>query len=254
MKQDSIEPKNRSTVIDPAHEETGHLDDAVIGRAFRISAFALVALLVVASGVWWYVKRKPAAAAPKVTQLSSPVAPQQATEQMPSVKFTDITTAAGITFVHNNGATGEKLLPETMGSGVAFLDFDNDGDQDLFFVNGTSWPDKKPAASKPSTPALYRNDGQGHFEDVTVGSGMDISFYGTGVAVGDYDNDGWVDVFVGAVGLNKLFRNRGEGKFSEAATTVGVAGTTNQWSTSCAWIDYNNDGLLDLFVANYVQW
>src|SRR5687768_15332482 len=235
MKQDSIEPKNRSTVIDPAHEETGHLDDAVIGRAFRISAFALVALLVVASGVWWYVKRKPAAAAPKVTQLSSPVAPQQATEQMPSVKFTDITAASGITFVHNNGATGDKLLPETMGSGVAVFDFDGDGDQDLLLANATWWPGKAPAGRPATTPALYQNDGSAKFRDVTAGSGLDVSFYGMGVAVGDYDNDGRVDVFFSAVGESKLFHNEGNGKFNDVTSEAGVAGSATQWTTACAW-------------------
>src|SRR6185369_16405228 len=109
-------------------------------------------------------------------------------------KFTDITSQAGITFVHNNGVYGDKLLPETMGGGVAFFDFDNDGNQDLLFVNGTSWPWKQEKAS--STAALYRNDGTGRFEDVTRGSGLDVSFYETGVAVGDYDNDGFVDVFI----------------------------------------------------------
>jgi enediyne biosynthesis protein E4 len=246
---DSLEVK--TAVAEPETEETGHLDDAVIGRAFRGSAIALVALLLTGGGVWWYVKRKPAPAAPKITQLSSPVVPQRASEQMPSVKFTDITAAAGIQFVHNNGATGDKLLPETMGSGVAIFDFDNDGDQDLLFVNGASWPGK-PAST--ATQALYRNEGNARFTDVTAGSGLDVSFYGMGVAVGDYDNDGLVDVFFTAVGETKLFRNIGGGKFQDVTSAAGVAGTPTQWTTASAWFDYDNDGDLDLYVGRYVKW
>jgi enediyne biosynthesis protein E4 len=247
--RDSLEVK--SAVAEPEAEETGHLDDAVIGRAFRGSAIALVALLVIGGGVWWYVKRKPAPAAPKITQLSSPVVPQRVGEEMPEVKFTDITAAAGIKFVHNNGATGDKLLPETMGSGVAIFDFDSDGDQDLLFVNGTAWPGK-PAS--PATQALYRNEGNARFTDVTVGSGLDVSFYGMGVAVGDYDNDGFVDVFFTAVGETKLFRNTGNGKFQDVTSAAGVAGTPTQWTTAAAWFDYDNDGDLDLYVGRYVKW
>src|SRR5258706_4494596 len=109
--------------------------------------------------------------------------------EIPRVEFTDITKQSGITFVHNNGAAGDKRLPETMGGGVAFFDFDNDGDQDLLFVNSTYWPDHIPTGKKPTTMALYQNDGKGHFTDVTAGSGLDVGFYGMGVAVGDYDND-----------------------------------------------------------------
>jgi enediyne biosynthesis protein E4 len=251
--KDSLEPK-RSTAVEPEHEETGHLDDAVIGRAFRISAFALIVLLVLVASVWWYVKRQPIPAAPKVTQLSSPVAPQPATEQMPTVKFADITAASGITFVHNNGATGDKLLPETMGSGVAIFDFDNDGDQDLLFANATWWPGKTPAGRAPTTPALFRNDGTAKFQDVTAGSGLDVSFYGMGVAVGDYDNDGRADVFFTAVGENKLFQNQSNGKFKDVTAEAQVGGTPGQWSTACAWLDYDNDGDLDLYVGRYVKW
>lgn len=253
MMQDSLEPKNGTTVVEPEHEETGHLDDAVIGRAFRGSAWALVALVALAAALWWYLNRKPAAVAPRVTQLSSPVAPQRPTEQMPTVKFTDVTAAAGITFVHNNGATGDKLLPETMGSGVAVFDFDNDGDQDLLFVNATYWPGKIPEGRALTTPALYRNDGAGNFQDVTASSGLGVSFYGMGVAVGDYDNDGHADLFFTAVGENKLFHNEG-GKFKEVTSDAGVAGNATQWTTACAWLDYDNDGDLDLYIGRYVKW
>jgi enediyne biosynthesis protein E4 len=254
MKHDPLEPKDRPPVVEPEPEETVHLDDAVVGRAFHLSAWALVALIFIVATVWWYVKRKPAPAASKLTQLSSPTAPRSATQQMPFVKFTDITAAAGITFKHNNGATGDKLLPETMGSGVAVLDYDNDGDQDLFFVNATWWPGKAPAGRAPSTQVLYRNEGGAKFQDVTAGSGLDVSFYGTGVAAGDYDNDGLVDLFFTAVGENKLFHNEGGGKFRDVTGQAGVAGIPTQWTTATTWLDYDNDGDLDLYVGRYVKW
>jgi enediyne biosynthesis protein E4 len=177
--------------------------------------------------------------------------------EVPRVQFTDITKASGIRFVHNNGATGDKLLPETMGGGVAFFDFDNDGKQDLLFINSSSWAAHTPAANQPSpstTMALYRNDGKGHFTDVTSGSGLDVSFYGMGVAIGDYNNDGLPDVFITGVGGNHLFHNEGAGKFREVTQVAGVGGAPDSWSTSAAWIDYDNDGKLDLFVCNYVRW
>jgi hypothetical protein len=175
-------------------------------------------------------------------------------QDTPLAKFTDITTQANIHFTHNNGASGEKFLPETMGGGVAFLDFDNDGHQGLLFVNSTFWPGHIPTGKQPTTSALYRNDGKGHFTDVTAGSGLDLSFYGMGVAVGDYDNDGLPDIFFTGVHGNHLFHNQGKGKFSEATATANVGGAADGWSTSAAWIDYDNDGKLDLFVCNYVRW
>jgi hypothetical protein len=173
---------------------------------------------------------------------------------MTPAKFTDITSQAGITFVHNNGAFGDKLLPETMGGGVAFFDFDNDGYQDLLFINSTYWPEHIPAGKQPTPMALYRNDGRGHFIDVTANSGLDVSFYGMGVAVGDYDNDGLVDVFITGLHGNHLFHNDGNGKFHDVTSAAGVGGGGDNWSTSAAWVDYDNDGKLDLFVCNYVRW
>jgi len=169
-------------------------------------------------------------------------------------EFTDVTKQSGITFVHNNGAFGDKLLPETMGGGVAFFDFDNDGHQDLLFVNSTYWPGHIPPGKQPTTMALYHNDGKGRFTEATPGSGLDVSLYGMGVATGDYDSDGLPDVFVTCVGGNHLFHNEGRGKFREVTESAGVAGAPDGWSTSAAWIDYDNDGKLDLFVCNYVRW
>ncbi len=162
------------------------------------------------------------------------------------VHFTDITEEAGITFVHENGATGKKYLPETMGSGVAFFDFDGDGDQDLLFVNSMSWP------QGPTTSALYRNRGGGSFEDVTAGSGFDRAVYGMGVAVGDYDGDGDRDVYITVLGNNLLFRNDGDAKFTEIGKDAGV--DHDGFGSSATWLDYDKDGDLDLFVLNYVQW
>jgi hypothetical protein len=237
--------KPRGTDVQEPEEELVYADDTVIGRAFRWSILAGIVIALLVVGIIWYAKRKPAAGPAKVTSLTAPVAPQRAAAEMPSVKFADVTKEAGITFVHNNGAYGDKLLPETMGSGMAFLDFDNDGDQDLLFVNATSWPWK---GGKQTTAALYRNDGKGKFDDVTAGSGLDVPMFGMGAAVGDYDNDGRVDVFITAVGGNRLFHNEGDGKF-RAITGMGDA-----WSSAAAWLDFDNDGDLDLFVANYVRW
>jgi hypothetical protein len=182
----------------------------------------------------------------------APVAPKEIKPgTIPSVKFVDITKEAGITFRHFNGAFGEKLLPETMGAGVAFLDYDGDGDQDLFFVNSSYWPghEVKPAP----TQALYRNDGKGHFEDVTKAAGLDKTFYGQGVAVGDYDNDGDADLYITAVGGGHLFRNDGNGHFEDVTESVNARGP-NGWLTGAAFVDIENDGDLDLFVASYVTW
>src|SRR6266481_282850 len=140
-----------------------------------------------------------------------------------------------------------------MGGGVAFFDFDNDGNQDLLFINSPYWPEHIPAGKQPTPMALYRNDGRGHFTDVTANSGLDVSFYGMGVAIGDYDNDGLADVFITGLHGNRLFHNEGKGKFRDVTSAAGVGGG-HDWSTSAAWIDYDNDGKLDLFVCNYVRW
>lgn len=236
------------------HNELAHVDDAIIGKAFRWSLVALLALTLSGVTTLLYLKRKHTPVAPKLTQLPPPMIPTRPQAEIPTAKFTDVTSESGITFVHNNGAYGEKLLPETMGGGVAFFDFDNDGHQDLLFINSTFWPWHTPAGGEPPSMALYRNDGHGHFTDVTTGSGLDISFYGMGVAIGDYDNDGLPDVFITAVGGNHLFHNEGGGKFKEVTLKGGVGGPPDGWSTSAAWIDYDNDGKLDLFVCNYVKW
>ena len=171
---------------------------------------------------------------------------------MPPLPFTDITAEAGIDFVHESGAYGERLLPETMGGGVAFFDYDNDGDQDLLLVNSSRWPWREDAAN--ATSRLYRNRGDGTFDDVSAATGMALHLYGMGVAVGDYDGDGFVDVLVTAVGANRLLRNMAGERFVDVTAAAGVAGAEDAWSTSAAFFDYDGDGDLDLFVCNYVAW
>jgi len=167
----------------------------------------------------------------------------------PSIQFTDITKSAGITFAHHTGAFGKKYLPETLGPGVAFIDYDGDGWQDLFFTNGKDWPGQPHRAS---TLHLFRNNQNGTFTDVTRAAGLAVEAYALGVAVGDYDNDGDEDVFVTTVGQNLLFRNT-KGVFTDVTKEAGLAGP-NEFSTSAAWVDVDRDGNLDLVVGNYVQW
>jgi hypothetical protein len=237
----------------PEEEEVAALDDRVVGKAFRWSALAFVVLAAVVAGVMIYAKRKAPKPVPQVTQLSAPTAAAPKAVEAPSVKFSDATAASGITFTHFNSVSPEKLLPETMGAGVAFFDFDNDGDQDVLFVNGAPWPWAQSSGARP-TLKLYANDGAGKFTDVTAGSGLDVSVYGMGVAVGDFDNDGLTDVFITCVGENHLFKNLGGGKFADVTASAGVGGDSKQWSTAVCFFDFDNDGRLDLFVGNYVKW
>lgn len=165
------------------------------------------------------------------------------------IRFTDVTNNAGIHFRHNNGAFGKKYLPETMGSGVCVLDYDNDGWQDILFVNSMDWPGHK---SANSLPALYHNNGNGTFTDVTRQAGLAVKMYGLGCAVADYDNDGFEDIYITALDGNHLFHNLGNGKFSDVTAKAGVKNPG--FATSAVWFDYNNDGKLDLFVLHYVDW
>jgi len=198
--------------------------------------------------------KQPAQVAPATSQPGEQVAvaspSPSPTPPRPSgpIEFTDVTNEAGIRFKHNSGAFGKKYLPETIGAGGAFLDYDNDGWQDILLINSMDWPDNK---KRKSFPALYHNNKDGTFTDVTHQAGLGVEMYGIGVAVADYDNDGNVDIYITCVGPNHLFRNLGGGKFANVTARAGVGDPG--FSTSAAWFDYDNDGKLDRFVGNYVE-
>jgi hypothetical protein len=238
----------------PQEPDLAAVDDSVIAKAFRWSLIAFAAVGLTGVFTWWALTqtapREEIAA--EDTMLGPAVERPVSATLVPAVNFTDITESSGLTFIHENGAYGDRFLPESMGGGVAFLDYDNDGDQDLLFVNSTDWPDRRNVDDPPPTMALYANNGHGLFSDVTELAGLDKSFYGMGVAVGDYDGNGWTDLFITAVGGNHLYRND-SGSFTEVTESAGVGGD-DSWSTGAAFFDYDKDGDLDLFVANYVRW
>lgn len=235
-----------------AGEEYVPEDDRIIGVVFwwslalvgGLSVLSLLLFLVLGSG----------GSSEEVVIQKEVVAPEALlpdVDVLPDVRFTDITALSGITFIHESGAEGEKLLPETMGSGVAFFDSDRDGDQDLVLINAMPWADSTRSASPM---ALLVNDGAGGFENATVGSGLDVPMYGTGVAIGDVDADGLIDLYVTAFGENRLYRNLGDNRFEDITEVSGTAGGAEDWSSSPAMFDYDGDGDLDLLVPNYVKW
>jgi enediyne biosynthesis protein E4 len=191
---------------------------------------------------------EPASPSPKAVLHDAP-APPAMTRPAGPIRFVDVTQAAGIHFRHNNGGYGKKYLPETMGSGVCVIDYDGDGWQDILFVNSMDWPEHKTSVS---TPALYHNNHDGTFTDVTRNSGLAKEMYGLGCAVGDFDNDGRDDIYITALGGNHLFRNLGGGRFADVTAKARVKDAG--FSTGAVWFDYDNDGKLDLFVSHYADW
>jgi hypothetical protein len=168
----------------------------------------------------------------------------------PDFRLVDVTRQAGIQFVHNSGAFGRKYLPETLGSGCAFFDYDNDGWQDILLVNGMDWPEH---SRRRTTLSLYKNNRDGTFRDVTKQAGLDVPMYGLGVAAGDFNNDGFPDLYISCLGQSRLFQNTGRGTFIDVTDKAGLGGKQGL-STAAMWVDYDRDGLLDLFVCNYVRW
>jgi hypothetical protein len=261
----------------PAEEDR---DDALIGVAVRYSAAIAACIFATALAIFGYFAWN---ASEEVTPVSLPVAlpsiRSEAERPLPSIPWIDITEEAGVEFVHVNGAVGDKLLPETMGGGVAFLDYNGDGYPDLLFVNSKPWDQDTGAGSLsgreggvPTAVSLYENDGFGKFRDVTLEVGLDAVTYGQGVAIGDFDNDGKSDIFISGVsevgrssqrtsdgdisenlGPHRLFRGTVK-RFIDITQSSGVSGAPGDWGTSCGWFDFDNDGDLDLWVCNYVDW
>jgi hypothetical protein len=230
-------------------------DDQVIGTAFRRSLFFIIAIAA-AAGLFLLGRTLFAPAEDSITdaELIAPQATDASGQpEPPDVRFTDVTREAGIHFVHNSGAYGDRLLPETMGGGIAVLDYDNDGAADLLFTSGKSWP-WRDSSGDQSSLVLYRGDGTGRFSNVTGDTGLESSIMGMGAAVGDYDGDGYSDIFVTAVGANRLYRNIDGQRFEDVTDIAGVAGADDAWSTGAAFLDYDNDGDLDLVALNYVEW
>jgi hypothetical protein len=239
-------------------EEWVESDDRAIRTGLRWSLVALITLGVLGVGAFFALRKTAGPSKVQVTPLAAPQTVQTAQKlTLPKVPFTEVSAAAGLHFRHFTGATGEKLLPETMGAGAAFFDADGDGDADLLLVNGNRWPWDTQGSASPGC-ALYRNDtsagGAIRFTDISAGSGLETPFYGMGAAVGDYDNDSKPDVLITAVGGAHLFHNEGGGHFKDVTATAGVGGSPDEWSTAATWFDLDNDGDLDLFVASYVKW
>lgn len=229
-------------------------NEGILLRRLRIVCGLIIGAATLLSGCKQKVSQeqaKPSVVIAPAAKLAVPAPQAAAATPRPSgpVQFTDVTAKARIHFTHNNGAFGKKYLPETMGSGVCFIDYDNDGWQDILLVNSTDWPEHK---SRKSYSALYHNNHDGTFTDVTRQAGLDVELYGMGCAVGDFDNDGYDDIYITAVGGSHLFRNLGNGKFADVTQRAGVS--SPGFATGAAWFDYDNDGKLDLFVAHYVDW
>ena len=223
----------------PASAETGPAPAGPAGRAAVSPLLPVVLTLVIAAIVlsvafaWFFPALGPA-------------------QPVPAARFTNITEEAGIHFIHHQGL---QEPPTTLGGAVAVLDYDRDGHPDLFFVNGTTWPwEEMGPWTHASACALYHNDGKGHFTDVSRAAGLDLVIQGMAAAVGDYDNDGFPDIFITCIGANHLFHNRGDGTFEDVTLAAGVGGDDHTWSTGATWIDYDGDGRLDLVVAHYARW
>ncbi|MDP1561721.1 MAG: VCBS repeat-containing protein, partial [Pirellulaceae bacterium] len=247
-------PVTKKHVVSEADDADDQADDAVIGTAVFWSLVVIVPVLLVGSAIAFWLTRKTDGVVENRSKESA-LSKLRDTKSIdiPQFAWADITQAAGLDFVHCNGHSDEKLLPETMGGGVACFDYDQDGYTDILFTNSCHWEEAKNQAERPSA-ALYRNRGDGMFDNVTKQVGLEVVGFGMGVAIGDYNGDGWPDVFLSNLGKNRLFRNEGGKSFVDVTDEAGVAGDPLHWSTSCGWFDANNDGHLDLVVCNYLEW
>ena len=229
-------------------------NDQVIADFFKKSIL-VIAIIVLLIMLFMYLTQDRQEAGVVVEKEYQPPSQLSKQVEIPHVVFVEESVKRGLIFKHNNGATGERMLPETMGSGVAFIDFDNDGDEDVVFANGSSWPwdeEQNVQSDKAASQQIFANDGKGYFSNVTVKMGLDEIFYGTGIAVGDVNNDGYDDLFIAAVGENRLYINQQGQKFLRAQIKLDCS--ENAWSSSSGFFDYDNDGDLDLMVLNYIQW
>jgi enediyne biosynthesis protein E4 len=231
-------------------EDRKGLDFMLLRRTacFLLAVFLFISGCKPSSSPVAPVTEKPGTKSPTVTAEPTKAGNPSARPSGP-IRFTDVTTQSGIHFRHNNGGFGKKFLPETMGSGVCVLDYDNDGWQDILFINSMDWPGH---STHKSFPALYHNNQDGTFTDVTRQAGLATEMYGLGCAAADYDNDGHTDIYITALDGNHLFHNQGNGKFVDVTVKAGVQNPG--FATGAVWFDYDNDGKLDLFVSHYVEW
>ncbi|MEC7233400.1 MAG: VCBS repeat-containing protein, partial [Planctomycetota bacterium] len=230
--------------------QDAHDDDEIIGVAFRRSLAVIAGVGAVVGVIAAMGGDEPEPERIREKDVGAIETLETEVESLPSVRFTDVTAASGIDFVHTTGAAGSKLLPETMGGGAAFFDHDLDGDQDLLLVNGREWPEDGGAAPGHR---LYENDGAGAFTDVSEAVGIGPGGYGMGCAVGDVDGDGDFDLFITGVGGNQLLIRDGE-RYVDRTAASGLGGSPDAWSTSAGFFDMDGDGDLDLFVCHYVMW
>lgn len=246
------EAKHQQDALLNSEEETR--DDAIIGKAILTSGLIALPILLIASVGYFFLNQKTVVPVEDKSKQSvlSMLRDTQSIE-IPQIQLVDATRESGLNFVHCNGFSESKLLPETMGGGVACFDFDQDGDTDIFLTNSCYWDEAKNKQESPSC-ALFANDGQGKFENVTTAMGLQVVGFGMGVAVGDYDADGWPDLFLSYLGKNRMFRNEQGKSFRDVTEETGLAGEAQMWSTGCGWFDANNDGHLDLVVCNYLNW